>query len=33
MTAEHKMQQPRRLLESKILKHLLNVSYIDKIHK
>ena len=27
MTAKHKMQQPRRILESKSLKHIHNVSY------
>ena len=33
MTAKHKMQQPRRILESKLLKHIHNVSYNDKINK
>ena len=30
MTAIHKLQQPRRVLESKILKHIKNASYDDK---
>ena len=33
MTAKHKMQQPRRILESKLLKHIHNVSCNDKINK
>ena len=33
MTAKHKIQQPRRVLESKLLKHIKNVSYNDKIKK
>ena len=33
MTAEHKLQQPRRVLESKFSKHIKNVSYDDKINK
>ena len=33
MTAKHKIQQPRRILESKFLKHIHNVSYNDKINK
>ena len=33
MTAKHKIQQPRRALESKLLKHIKNVSYNDKINK
>ena len=33
MTGKHKMQQPRRILESKLLKHIHNVSYNDKINK
>ena len=33
MTAKHKMQQPRRILESKLLKNIHNVSYNDKINK
>ena len=33
MTAKHKMHQPRRILESKLLKHLQNTSYNDKINK
>ena len=31
--AKHKMQQPRRILESKLLKNIHNVSYNDKINK
>ena len=33
MTAKHKFQQPRKVLESKLLKHIHNVSYNDKINK
>ena len=33
MTAKHKIQQPRKVLASKILKHIKNVSYDDKINK
>ena len=33
MTIEHKLQQPRRVHESKLLKHIKNVSYDDKINK
>ena len=33
MIAKHKMQQPRRILESKILKNIHNVSYNDEINK
>ena len=33
MTAKHKIQQSRRILESKLLKHLHNTSYKDKINK
>ena len=33
MIAKHKMQQPRRILESKLLKHINNMSYNDKINK
>ena len=33
MTAKHKIHQPRRILESKLLKHLHNTSYNDKINK
>ena len=33
MTAKHKMHQPRRILESKLLKHLHNTSFNDKINK
>ena len=33
MTAKHKFQQPRRVLESKLLKHIKNASYDDKINK
>ena len=33
MTIKHKLQQPRRVLESKLLKHIKNVSYDDKISK
>ena len=33
MTAKHKMQQPRRNLESKFLKHIHNMSYNDKINR
>ena len=32
-TAKHKMQQPRRILESKILKYMHNMSYNDKINR
>ena len=30
MTATHKLQQPRKVLESKILKHIKNASNDDK---
>ena len=33
MTAKHKMQKPRRILESKLLKHINDASYNDKIKK
>ena len=33
MTVKHKLQQPRRVLESKLLKHIKNVCYDDKINK
>ena len=33
MIAKHKMQQPRRYLESNLLKHIQNMSYNDKINK
>ena len=33
MTVNHKLQQWRRVLESKLLKHINNVSYGDKINK
>ena len=33
MTAKHKLQQPRRVLESKLLKHIKNSSYDDKMNK
>ena len=33
MTVKHKLQQLRRVLESKLLKHIKNVSYDDKINK
>ena len=33
MAAKHKIHQPRRILESKLLKHSHNTSYIDKINK
>ena len=33
MTPRHQLQQPRRILESKLLKHIKNVSYDDKINK
>ena len=33
MTAKRKMHQPRRILESKLLKHLHNTIYINKINK
>ena len=33
MIAKHKLQQHRRILESKLLKHLHNASYNDKIYK
>ena len=33
MTAKHKIQQPRKFLESKIIKYIKNVSYDDKINK
>ena len=33
MTAMHKFQQPRKVLESKILKHIKNASDDDKINK
>ena len=33
LTAKHRLQQPRRVLESKILKHIKNAKYGDKINK
>ena len=33
MTAKHRFQQPRRVLESKLLKHIKNASYDDKTNK
>ena len=33
MTAKHKLQQPRRVLESKLLKYIKNASSDDKINK
>ena len=33
MTAKHKLVQPRRVLESNLLKHIKNASYDDKIFK
>ena len=33
MTSKHRLQQPRKGLESKLLKHIKNASYDDKIHK
>ena len=33
MSTIHELQQPRRILESKLLKHIHNVSYIEKINK
>ena len=33
MTLKHKLRQPRRVLESKLLKHIKNASFYDKIHK
>ena len=33
MTAKHRFQQPGRVLESKLLKHIKNASYDDKINK
>ena len=33
MTAKYKLHQPRRVLESKLLKHIKNASYDDKINK
>ena len=33
MTAKHKLQQPRRVLESKLLKYIKDASYDDKINK
>ena len=33
VTAGHKFYQPRSILESKILKHIKNASYDDKIDK
>ena len=33
MTAKHKLQQPRRVIESKLLKYIKNTSYDDKINK
>ena len=33
MIAKHKMQQPRRILESNLFKHIHNMSYNDKINK
>ena len=33
LIAKHKMQTPKRILESKLLKHLHNASYNDKINK
>ena len=33
MTVKHKIQQPGKVLDSKIIKHIKNVSYDDKINK
>ena len=33
MIAKHKMQQPRRVVESRLLKHINIMSYNDKINK
>ena len=33
MIAKHRMQQPRRILESNLLKHIHDASYNDKINK
>ena len=33
MTPRHQLQQPRRILKSKLLKHIKNASYDDKINK
>ena len=33
MTVKHRFQQPRRVLESKFLKHVKNASYDDKINE
>ena len=33
MTPKHRSQQPRRVLESKLLKHIKNASYNDKENK
>ena len=33
MTPRHQLKQPRRILESKLLKHIKNASYDDKIKK
>ena len=33
LTVKHKLQQLRRVLESKLLKHIKNVCYDDKITK
>ena len=33
MTAKHKRQQPRKVLESRLLKHIKNASYDDKTNK
>ena len=33
MIVKHRFQQPRRVLESKLLKHIKNSSYDDKVNK
>ena len=33
MAAKHRIQQPRRVLESKVIKHIKNASYNDKTNK
>ena len=33
MTPQHRFHQPRRVLESKLMKHIKNMSYDDKMNK
>ena len=32
MTSRHRFQQPRRILESKLIKHIKNASEVDKVN-